>query len=201
MINIDTVTYQINDINYHKIENDKSQIILARSLRKNNYHITRLKQKDFFKTKTWNTYTISRDGIVYQHYDNKYYSDFIGIKDVDIKSISIVLENMGSLFKTNDETYINWLNEICDSNNVKMKNWLGYKFWENIPAKQLKNTILLSQKLCDEHNILKKSIEFEYYHKETTNFNGIVFKSNYFENSRDVHPLFNIQNFNKLLVK
>ena len=68
---IDSSTYKVKEENRYKTQTPKTQIVLATSLRKDSYHITRLLHKDFGKTKKWNTYTISRDGIIYQHYDNK----------------------------------------------------------------------------------------------------------------------------------
>ena len=201
MIKTDVITYGIDEINYHDTETTKTQIILCRSLRKKNFHITRLQRKDFGKTTKWNTYTISREGVIYQHYDNKLYTDFIGIKKVDKQSISVVLENMGSLFETSDNAYINWLNEICEPKNTKMKMWLGYKYWEKFPLKQIKSTVSLCGDLCDEFDIPKQCIDFDYYHKDIIKYNGIVFKSNYLENSGDIHPLFNIKKFNESLNK
>jgi len=107
---IDKTTYKIKEVNRYRTQIAKTQIVLATSLRKDNYHIKRLLHKDFGKTKKWNTYTISRDGVVYQHYDDKYHTDFLGVKEVDKQSISIVLENMGCLFQTSESKYINWLN-------------------------------------------------------------------------------------------
>ncbi len=200
MIHINNKTYEIQEINRYKTQIVKTQIVLATSLRKDNYHITRLLHKDFGKTKRWNTYTISRDGIVYQHYDDKYHTDFLGIKEADKQSISIVLENMGCLFQSN-EKYINWLNEVCDNENVSEKTWLGYDYWEKFPKIQLENTVKLCKTLCKKYNIPKTCIDFRHYHKDTLKFRGIVFRSNYVEDSSDINPLFDIEDFNKLLLK
>lgn len=198
-IKIDNETYKVKDDNCYKTPIAKTQIILATSLRKNDYHIKRLLHKDFGKSKRWNTYTISREGIIYQHYDDIYHSDFLNIKNVDKQTISIVLENMCSLFESPNGDYINWLNEICDKNNIIEKKWLGYKFWEKFPNKQIESTALLCQHICEKHNIPKVCVEFNHYHKDISKFRGIAFKGNYVEDSNDVNPMFNIQKFNKLL--
>src|ERR1035437_2581816 len=199
MMQIDDITYLVKDVNRYKTQTVKTQIVLATSLRKNNYHITRLLHKEYGKTKKWNTYTISRDGIVFQHYTNNFHSDFLGIKEADKQSISIVIENMGSLFKTPTGKYINWLNEVCDENNIITKNWLGYNYWEKFTTEQIKSVVLLCKQLCEEHNIPKNCIDFHHYHKETLKFRGIVFRSNYIEDSSDINPLFDIQKFNEML--
>lgn len=201
MIQIDGDTYCVKEYNRYKTQTVKTQIILATSLRKGSYHITRLLHKDFGRTKKWNTYTVSRDGTIFQHYDTKYHTDFLGIKEADKKSISIVLENMGCLFQTPNGKYINWINEICDDENVVEKKWLGYSFWENIPDIQLESVAKLCTELCDKYNIPKVCIDFNNYHKDIIKFKGIVFRSNYIENSSDINPLFNIEKFNELLGK
>ena len=139
MMQIDNSTYKVNEINHYKTNSVKTQIVIALSLRKNDHHITRLSHKDFGKTKKWNTYTVSRNGKIYQHYDDKLHSDFLGIKVIDRQSISIVLENMGYLFETNNGEFVNWLNEKCDTNHVVEKSLLGYDYWENIPKLQMKS--------------------------------------------------------------
>ena len=190
-MHIDKETYQVKEINRYKTIQPKTQILIATSLRKDHNHIIRLKHKEFGKTKRWNTFTISRDGIIYQHYDPKYHSDFLGVKEVDKQSISIVLENMGSLYELPHGTYVNWLNEICDAENVIEKKWLGYSFWEMFPEEQLIATKGLCSSLCDEFNIHKKMMEFRTFHKDTQKFKGITYRSNYFEESGDINPLLN----------
>jgi N-acetyl-anhydromuramyl-L-alanine amidase AmpD len=196
---IDDKTYSIKEINRYRTQNPKIQIVLATSLRKNDYHITRLLHKDFGKTKKWNTYTISRDGTIYQHYNNKYHTDFLGIKEADKQIISIVLENMGSLFQTPSKKFINWLNEICDDERVVAKNWLGYSYWEQFDGEQIKSLVSLCKNLCEEHNIPKVCVEFHHYHKDIIKFRGIVFRSNYIQDSSDINPLFDIVKFNEML--
>lgn len=195
---IDNETYCVNEINRHKTQSVKTQIVLAASLRKGNNHVTRLLHKDFGKTKKWNTYTVSRDGTVFQHYDAIYHSDFLGIKEVDKQSISIVLENMGCLFETNNK-HINWINEICDEDCVIKKSWGGYHFWENFPDAQLNSVAELCRELCTTFNIPKVCIEFHNHHKDTFKFKGIVFRSNYVVDSSDISPLFDIAKFSEML--
>lgn len=196
---IDKKTYKVKEVNRYKTKSVKTQIVLASSLRKKNYHIVRFQHKDYGMTKRWNTYTISRDGMVYQHYDDKYHTDFLGVKEGDKKSISIVLENMGALYETVDEKYVNWLNEICDNNLAVEHEWGGYTHWEQIPDIQLKSVASLCAELCKKHNIPKKCFETHHHHKNISKFKGIAFRSNHIEDSSDIHPLFNIEKFSKML--
>lgn len=196
---IDKKTYKIEPINYYNVDYSKTQIILASSLRKNSNHLIRLKHKDFGKTKKWNTFTITRNGLIYQHYDPKKYTDFIGIKKVDKQSISIVLENIGYLIENSNSDYVNWINEICDKDNVFERKWMGYNYWEKFTDKQIITTVELCKKICEDFNIEKTLIEFRNYHKDIAKYNGIVFKSNYYEESGDVNPNIEIPKFNELL--
>lgn len=198
-MHIDKDIYQISTFNHYKTKTVKTQIVIAMSLRKDNNHIIRLQHKDYGKSKKWNTYTISRDGQIFQHYDNKFHADFMGIKIGDKQSISIVLENMGCLFQTTGDKYINWLNEFCDDDFVVERKWSGYHYWEKIPDVQIENMMLLCKELCEEHNIPKVCIDFNTYHKEISKFRGIVFRSNYIEFSSDINPLIDISKFNEIL--
>jgi N-acetyl-anhydromuramyl-L-alanine amidase AmpD len=196
---IDSTTYEIKEVNRYKTQTVKTQIVLATSLRKGNYHITRLLHKEYGKTKRWNTYTVGRDGTVYQHYDSKFHSDFLGIKEADKQSISIVMENMGCLFQTPTGKHINWLNEICEEEHVIEKNWLGYSFWEEFPDTQLEGVAALCRELCEKYSIPKVCIDFHHYHKDIIRFRGIAFRSNYIEDSSDINPLFDIPKFTEML--
>lgn len=198
-MNIDSQTYWIDEANRYKTQNPKVQIVIATSLRKDSNHIIRLEHKEFGKTKKWNTYTISRDGLIYQHYDPKNHSDFLGIKEADKQSISIVLENMGCLFKTPDGTYISWINEICDEERIVEKSWLGYNYWEKFDEKQIIACAELCKSICDKFNIHRTVIDFHNYHKDTLKFKGIVFRSNYIEDCSDINPLFDIEEFALML--
>lgn len=196
---IDTETYWIKEVNRYKTQSPKTQIVIAGSQRSSNNHLLRLLRKNYGASKSWNTYTISREGLIYQHYDPKYHTDFLGVKEGDKQSISIVLENMGRLFKTSDDEYMNWINERCELDNVIEKNWLGYKFWEMFPDVQIRSTVDLCLKLCEEFGIQKNVMEFRSYHKDTSKVRGIVFRSNYIEDSTDINPLFDISEFTALI--
>lgn len=199
MLKIDKKTYWIKPDSHYKTRLAKSQIVLGISLRKDHNHLIRLQNKDYKKTKTWNTYTISREGEVFQHYNDKNHTDFLGIKEVDKKSISIVLENMGALFKLPNNHYVNWLNEPCDKKMVVKKKWLGYEYWESFPEKQIENTIFLLRQLCETHGIPEVIIDFHHYHQDILKFRGIVFRSNYIEKSSDLTPMFEIEQWNEML--
>lgn len=193
---IDTESYKIDEINYNKIKSKKKQIILSSSLRRGNNHLIRLEHKEFGKTKRWNTYTITRDGVIYEHYDPIYSSNFLNIENIDKQSISVVLENMGHLVKNND-IYINWINEECEKELIAEKKWNIYQYWEVYTDKQIKSCVELCKFLCDKFKIKNNLIEFSSYHKDIHKYNGIIYQSNCIENSDDVNPFLEIK-FNQL---
>jgi len=198
-MHIDRETYKISENNHYKTTTPKTQIVVGVSLRKDNRHIIRLQHKEHGDTKKWNTYTISREGTVYQHYDDKYHTDFLEIKEGDKRSISIILENMGSLFYLASNKYVNWLNEICEEENVIEEEWFGYEYWERFPDEQIESLINLCDQLCTKHGIPKKFIEFNNFHKDIYKFKGIVFRSNYIEDSSDMNPLLDVTVLNEML--
>lgn len=185
--------------NHYKTKLPKQQIIIANSLRMKDNHLVRLKYKDFGKSKKWSTFTIRRNGEVLQHFSDKNHSDFIGIKEVDIKSITITLENMGWLRKI-DDVYYNWINEICDKKDVGRKNYMGYEYWHKYTEKQIDSLVELCDYLSEKHNILKSVIDFHHYHKDIKKYKGIVFKSNHIENSTDSNPLLDIKTIKNRLI-
>jgi len=198
MVKIDKKTYRISSDNYYKSKPKKKQIVIGFSLRKDDYYLKHMQIKEFGKTKKWNTYTITREGIIYEHYNPIYYTDFLGVKEWDRQSISIVLENMGALIKKEDK-YYNWLSEECNDENIEEYKWLGLKYWEKIPSKQFYATLELCDFLCEKNNIPKLVMEFHNYHKDVVKYSGIIFRSNYIENSTDINPTFDIDKFNNWL--
>lgn len=198
-MHIDKESHKIAATNHYKTKTPKTQIVLATSMRKADHHITRLQHKEYGKTKKWNSYTVSRDGMVYRHYDDSYYTDFLDIKVGDKQSVSIVLENMGYLFRTSDNIYINWLNEVCEKENAVEMKFDGYPYWERITDEQMESVVELCKSICEKHKIPKICVEFNHYHKDISKFRGIVFRANYQEESTDKNPLFNIPNFNQML--
>lgn len=196
---IDKTTYPATVKNHYKTEQPKTQIVIGFSLREDHNHILRMQNKEYGNSKKWNTYTVSREGEIYEHFNPKKHSDFIGIKEADINIISIVLENTGYLVKNNDGIYVNLLNEICDIDRVGIKKWESFNFWEKINEKQMMGVVELCNHLSNIFNIPNECVEFENYNKTISKYRGIAFRSNYLETGVDINPLFDIEIFNKLL--
>ena len=187
---IDRIKHRIGKKNFHKKKTSKSKIMISFSLRKGNNHIIRMENREFGNCREWNTYTISREGDIYEHYDPKYYSEFIGVELIDKQSISIVLENMGNLI-LHKKKFINWLNEECDMLRVYKKKWLGGVYWESFTNEQIKSLLELIDYLCKEFKIPNKLIEFDHYNKDAFKFDGILYKNNFVKMSGlNINPHF-----------
>ncbi len=191
---IDKISYHTE--NYYKDEQEKSQIIICASNRKSNYHIIR--QVNVPDSYNWSCYSISRTGEIYEHYDPKYYTNFMGIEQIDQIGITIVLENMGIILYENGE-YFNWMGEKCENEDVYEKVWDKYQYWEKYPNKQYKSLIWLCKKLCADFNIPCESVGFNFFHENTVDFDGIVCRSNYYKYCYDLNPSFNFDDFNSKL--
>lgn len=197
---LDKDTFKVDSKNYYPVKTKKTQIIIGGSLRKDSNHILHLQNKDFGATKKWPTFTITRGGKIYQHYDPIHYSDYMGIKEVDKKSVSIVLENMGMLFyESTKECFVNWVNEECSDKLIYEKLWKNSRYWEQYTDAQYESLACLCTYLCKEYEIHLDALGFNVYHEDTEKFQGIVTRSNYDPDYCDVNPSFDFQKFLKML--
>lgn len=191
---VDKDTYKTN--NFYKAKHDKTQIILGGSLRKDNLHIKRFETKDGGHSKSWCTYTIDRKGKIFQHYDPKYYSDFMGDKEIDKKSISIVLENMGMLFYDYETSkYLNWIHDQCPEELMYERKWNGHTYWEEYTKEQHNATVELCKFLIKEFDIELDSLGFNVFYENTIIYEGIVTRSNYSGDYTDLNPSFDFKGF------
>lgn len=201
---IDREIYKISENNSYKEEYEKSLIILGSTNRLSDNHIKRLKYKDNGNTKEWPTYTITREGIIYEHYNPIHYTDFILDEYIDKKSVSILLENMGHLYYNEDyNCFTNDLNEKFDKSEDELfiKDWRGYKYYEEYTKDQYNATVFLCRLLCLELNINDDSIGHNAKEDHAKNYNGIISRSNLDINSTDLNPSFDFRKFLKDLKK
>jgi len=193
---IDKKTYKIGDKNFYHTKHKKRQIILAGSLRNGNNYYVHQKNKKMGKAKDWNTFTITREGVIHQHFDPACYTDFMGIKEVDKHSISVVLENMGMVFYDFESNqYLNWIHEECGEDDIYEQNWKNSRYWEVYPETQFLATVELCEYLCKKYRIPLDSLGFNAYHEDTARFEGIVCRSNFDSDYNDLNPSFSFKAF------
>lgn len=192
---IDTTTYQLTENNYNPEVFDKTQIIIGHTYRTGMLHyggwINRLNGKN----KKTSTFTINKEGKVFQHYDPKYYSTFVNNQQ-DKASISIVLENCGWFRKDSMiNKYIDWLGNIYNkqSNEVVVKRWRNHTYWDSYCDEQTESLKKLVIQLCDEYKIPKNFIGNNVYNEDIDLYKGITFRSNYSQESTDISPAFDME--------
>jgi len=193
MINVDS--YKLPEQNYYKDVFDKTQIVIGHSYRIGMKHYGGWIYRINGKNKKTATFTILKNGDIYQHYDPKYYSDFTDTVQ-DKASITIVLENLGWLKKDSMvNRYIDWLGNSYkkDDGNVLHKRWRNHSYWEKYTNEQIKSLKTLIIKLCEEYKIPKNFIGHNVYDENVDLYKGITFRSNYNQESTDVSPAFDME--------
>ncbi|PCI28495.1 hypothetical protein COB55_03795 [Candidatus Wolfebacteria bacterium] len=174
--------------NFHKKEYKKRQIVLSHSIS--------LRGKNF-------PYSIDESGKVTEHYDPKYYSDFID-PSIDRVIIPIVLINEGWLHPDPiSGRFTNWTGKEYskpDENSLR-QNWRTYRHWSTYSDEQIKSCITLCKELCDRFNIPKKSIGHNVILDHVERYKGITCRSNYSQTYTDLSPSFDFHYFQKELKK
>lgn len=191
---IDTETYKLTENNYHKEIYDKTQIIIGHTYQKGMLHYANWIYRLNGKNKKTATFTITKEGDVYQHYDPIYYSSFVNNQQ-DKASISIVLENLGWFRKdTMVDRYIDWLGNSYRKSNeeVLIKRWRNYNYWDRYTEKQTESLVKLVFEICQKYNINKDFIGHNVLDENIDLFKGITFRSNYYQESTDVSPAFDV---------
>jgi hypothetical protein len=197
---IDFNTYQLTENNYHTEIYDKKQIVIGNTNRRDMLHYASWIYRLNGKNKKTAAFTVTKEGVIYQHYDPKYYSDFLG-QESDKITISIVLENLGWFRKDSvNNKYIDWLGNYHKKldEEVLMKRWRNHLYWDIYTNEQLISLKKLVIQLCDTYNINKRSIGCNVFNQDTDLFNGITFRSNYYQELTDVNPSFSFELLNDL---
>ena len=188
---IDETKYILPEGNYYKDRYSKTQIVIGHTGRGDMRHFGEWKHRRNGKSKRNANFTIDKDGKVYQHFDPKYYSDFIGVEQ-DKSNITIVLVNEGWLKNVNN-LYIDWLGHTYNkSSPIFERAWRGHKFWMDYTEEQLDSVRELVVKLCDDFKIKKKCIGHCVFNEDADIFKGITFRSNYKSEMTDISPAFNL---------
>ena len=190
---IDKKTYKLNDTNFYQEIYTKTQIVVGHTGRKDMRHFDAWLNRRNGKYKKTAPFTIDKDGTIYQHYDPKYYSDFVG-DEQDKCNIAITLVNQGWLKLNEMNKYVDWLGHIYSKETkIVEKSWRDYRYWVQYTEEQHDSLKKLVQFLCKEFNIENNIINNNVYDENVDLFNGITFRSNYSKNLTDVSPAFEIE--------
>ena len=198
---IDREKYILTDKNYYNVTTNKKLIVLGNSLSDKDNHITGWMNRMGGEYKKTSTYTIFRNGKIFEHFNPNYYSNFIGEEKIDKKIISITLENQGWLNKDLiNKRYFNWVGNIYKRNkSVYEKRWRGFVYWDSYTNKQMKSCIFLIEHLCEKFNIEKKCVGHNTYIEGIDMFEGVTYRSNFQREYTDLNPSWDFKKFKKLI--
>jgi len=197
-------THPLGIQNFYQTEHTKKQIIIGNTFSHGLNHIFGWENRLNGKYKITAPITILRDGTIYQHYDPKYYSDFMGIKDIDMNSIPIVLENQGWLIKDlEDNRYITWVGDIYNKENgIVEKKWRNKTYWVPYTNEQINSLVDVCKYLCDRFGVIQETLNHNTIVSDVRNFEGVTYRSNFSKFYSDVNPTFLFDEFkNKLELK
>jgi len=145
-------------------------------------------------------YVISRDGEVYNIMKPSNYSNFLNNPNLDKNSIIICLENFGWLEKKPIENiYLNWIGDIYKKEVFERK-WRDRNFWQPYDNnKQIESLVNLLKTLCEDFEIPKVCPETNVVLANADKFRGIVSRSSFNLDFKDLNPSFDFKRLQKLL--
>lgn len=120
---------------------------------------------------------ITKEGEIQNLIPINTYSKYTSFCLIDEESISIELENIGSLKLNKNNEFIDIFDNIYNStDNIINEYFRGGKYWDGYTESQLRTLTNLVLKLCNEYKI-NNNIN-EVLNQIPINDNGIIFRSN-----------------------
>jgi N-acetyl-anhydromuramyl-L-alanine amidase AmpD len=80
-----------------------------------------------------------------------------------------------------------------NSEEVLNKRWRNYVYWDRYTKEQMESLTDLLTKLCQKYDISKDFIGHNVFDENVDLFKGITFRSNYYQESTDVSPAFDME--------
>jgi len=197
---INNSSYILSEKNYYPVETTKKQIVIGNTFNMGMNHFNGWVNRSHGRYKRGSNFTIDIDGTIYQHFDAKYYSEFLPFSLSNKNIISIVLVNQGWLdYDIKDKKYITSVGNIYDGIGITEKRWRNHSFWDNYSELQVESLINLSKFLIENYGIPNKVLSHNTHVRDIVNFEGITYRSNWIKDSTDLSPSFNFEIFkNKL---
>lgn len=194
---IDSKTYELEENNYIPVECIKTQIILGDTFNHNMRHYKSWKNRYNGSYKKTAPFTIATDGTIYKHFDPKYQSRYFGELERDAKSILILLENDGWLTKDLEKNrYNTWIGDIYNrSELVFKKKWRLFEYWSPYTREQFESAVVLVKSLCDDFYIPTQVMSHNTKVDNLTEFNGVLYKSNFEKHFTDLNPSWRFDEF------
>lgn len=199
MIKFDDKTYKLSKENFIQRLTLKKQIVIGNTFNHDMKHVVGWKHRFNGKYKKTAAFTIDKNGTIHKHFDPSYCSEYFGNKDLDGRSIVILIENDGWLLKNEQKnSYITWIGDIYKSEVVD-KRWRGYNYWSPYNEKQVDSAVFLIKELCKEFFIPLTVISHNTKVDNLKDYEGVVYKSNIDKQYTDLSPAWDCLDFkNKL---
>ena len=194
---IDEIRYILPNNNFVETEATKKQIILGSTFNHDMRHYIGWLNRYNGEFKRTASFTISLDGSIHQHFNPKFYSRYLNNKEIDPKTIVILLENDGWLLKIIENNgFYTWTGDIYNKSiDVIEKKWRGYSYWAPYSDKQFESLVSLVNKLCEEFSIPKTAIGHNTKVDDLKDYEGVLYKSNLDKQYTDLSPAFNFEGF------
>lgn len=194
---IDKTTYVLSVDNYIPIISNKTQIIIGHTSNNNMKHFIGWKHRYNGLYKKTAPYTITKSGIIYQHFDPKYSSKYFIDKKMNDRSVIILLENDGWLSKDIEKNvFITWVGDIYNtSSEVVEKKWRGHTYWSKYTTEQIQSTQELVKMIANEFSIPLTSISHNTKIDKLVEHEGVIYNSNLDKNKTDLNPSWDFESF------
>lgn len=194
-MDINTEKFKLGDDSYNHEEHPKQLIVIGNTMSSGMRHYDAWANKINGKYKKTAAFTVTLDGRIYQHYDPKFYSNYVGAGVFDRHTIPIALENEGWVTKDfQNEMYVNWAGEKYNRDDELFeKSWRGRLRWAPYSQKQMDALVFLCEDLIKKFEIPRFVCSNNVKVNEFTKKKGIYYRSNYLKTSLDVSPAFDIK--------
>jgi len=200
---IDDKTYKLPNTNYNLNITDKKRIVMCNSFSVNMNHYVGWLTRNNGRYKKTAHYTISLDGLIYEHINFKFTTELLGETLFDNDTIYVVLENEGWLIKdlNIENSYINYVGNIYNRiDTVCQKKWRNKLFWAPYSEQQFNSSVHLIKHLMLVNNIsgdvpitnIKINGEVDQY--------GVLYRSNIDGKYTDLNPCWDFINFKDKLI-
>jgi len=187
-VEINKEEYKLSKNNYFKKEFPKHSIVLGNSFSMNMKHYYGWVFRNNGEHKKTAPYTIDIHGEIFEHYDSKYYSNFIDVEMVDKHIIPIFIENEGYLTQYGKK-YKDFIGrEYFRDDEVVVRKWRNHTHWAPYSKEQVNSAVWLVNHLKTKFNIGGEVISDNTKHDNIYNMSGVMYRSNYNSYYTDISP-------------
>jgi N-acetylmuramoyl-L-alanine amidase len=198
---IDDKKYVLTTKNYIPIETSKKLIVFGNTFNTDMRHFDGWLHRYNGVYKKTAPFTVTRDGVVHEHFNPKFYSKYFEKHEMNLDSIVILFENEGYLRKNEQNNeFITWLGDIYKQpDEVVDRKWRNEFYWASYTEEQINSAVYLVSYLCQEFGIPFTCVNHNTKIDNYNGYSGIIYKSNLEKHYTDLSPSWDFELFkNKL---